>query len=267
MSIYRFDVEEKMCLLFIAFNDHPTYKLVLAANRDEFYDRPTKPAAFWEETPDLLAGRDLKAGGTWLGITRKGKIAAITNYRQPQLEKDQAPSRGKLVSNFLEGNKDADAYLGYLSMNGNRYNGFNLIFGDRSRICWYSNRGGQNHNISPGQYGLSNHLLDTPWPKVVRVKEAMERLLPERPVLIPEEIFSILRDRRLADDASLPDTGIGFEREKVLSPIFIASPGYGTRSSTIVSIDREDRVIFIERTYNEDPGHATTVTYEFQIES
>jgi uncharacterized protein with NRDE domain len=256
-----------MCLLFIAHNAHPHYRLVIAANRDEFYDRPTKPAAFWEETPDLLAGRDLKAGGTWLGITRTGKIAAITNYRQPHLEKGQAPSRGKLVSNFLEGNKDVDAYLDYLTMNGNRYNGHNLILGDNKRLCWYSNRGGQNHNLSPGLYGLSNHLLDTPWPKVIRVKEAMERLLSERDVLDSEEIFSILRDRRLADDTSLPDTGIGFERERVLSPIFIVSPGYGTRSSTIVSIDREDRVIFMERTYNEDPGHATTVTYEFQIES
>jgi uncharacterized protein with NRDE domain len=241
--------------------------LVLAANRDEFYDRPTKPASFWEEKPDLLAGRDLKAGGTWLGITRKGRIAAITNYRQPQVEKEQAPSRGNLVSDFLKGDDDVDVYLAYLTKNGSKYNGHNLIFGYENQLCWYSNRGGHNHNLSPGLYGLSNHLLDTPWPKVVRVKEAMERLLSERVVIDPEEIFSILRDRRLADDTSLPDTGIGFERERVLSPIFIISPGYGTRSSTIISIDQEDNVIFAERTYNEDPDHATTVTYEFRIES
>lgn len=256
-----------MCLLCIAYNAHPHYRLVLAANRDEFYDRPTKPAAFWEETPDLLAGRDLKAGGTWLGITRTGKIAAITNYRQPSLEKIQAPSRGKLVSDFLQGNKDVDDYLAYLTVNGNRYNGHNLIFGDKKRLCWYSNRGGKIDNLSPGLYGLSNHLLDTPWPKVVRIKEAMKRLLSGRDVIDPEEIFSILRDRRPSDDMSLPDTGIGLERERVLSPVFIVSPGYGTRSSTVVSIDREDRVFLAERTYNEDPDHATTVTYEFRIES
>ena len=250
----------------MALHTHPRYRLVIAANRDEFYERPTAPACFWKEEPGLLAGQDLKAGGTWLGINRFGKIAAITNYRQPVQQENQAPSRGKLVKGFLTCREDAGTYLRMLTKNGDKYNGFNLMFGDKNRFCWYSNQGGENPDLASGMYGLSNQLLDTPWPKVIRIKKAMKYLLSEQDELIPEDIFKILCDSHVVDDPGLPDTGISIERERVLSPIFIASPGYGTRSSTIIFIDREDQVTFLERTYNSDPSPPTTVKYEFRIE-
>jgi uncharacterized protein with NRDE domain len=155
-----------MCLILLSLKSHPTYKLIIAANRDEYYDRPTAQATFWEESPELLAGRDLRAGGTWLGITKKGRIAAITNYRDPASIKDHALSRGKLVSNFLLGEKSPVDYLERLDQKADEYNGFSLIVGEKDELYWYSNRGDRPLNLSPGIYGLSNHLLNTPWPQL-----------------------------------------------------------------------------------------------------
>ena len=256
-----------MCLLLFAFKTHPSYKLILAANRDEYYDRPTAPSAFWKDAPNLLAGRDLRAGGTWLGITRSGRLAAITNYRDPAGTKKNAPSRGRIVTGFLLGREGPAEYLGELDREGTDYNGFNLIVGENDRLCWYSNHGPGVHRLSPGMYGLSNHLLDTPWPKVVRGKDALKRLLSEDADLSsPEALFRILGDSTSPDDRDLPDTGIGFEWERILSPIFITSPNYGTRSSTLLLIDHQDRVTFIERTFNSSPEHTSSVKYEFEIQ-
>lgn len=255
-----------MCLLLIAINSHPAYKLVIAANRDEYYDRPTASADFWKDAPDLLAGRDLQAGGTWMGITKKGKIAAVTNYRDPASNKSYVPSRGSLVSNFLLGQTNPEKYVENLIQSSNSYNGFNLIIGEKEQFFWYSNRGGLAQGLSPGIYGLSNHLLDTPWPKVKRSKEALKRLLSTKENLDPEAIFDMLRDTLIADDKSLPNTGVGLEWERILSPIFISSPTYGTRSSTVLLLDRQDRVTFMEKTFNSNPDHAKTVKHEFQIE-
>ena len=166
-----------MCLLLLALHSHPDYKLVIAANRDEYYERPTATAAFWEDAPGLLAGRDLRAGGTWLGITTEGRIAAITNFRAPGSEKSRAPSRGNLVSDFLLGRDSPGDYLSGLEKQAHQYNGFNLIVGRTDELYWYSNRGGQSRSLSPGIYGVSNSLLDTPWPKVTQGKLAMKRLL------------------------------------------------------------------------------------------
>lgn len=253
-----------MCLLLAAIKVHPRYKLILAANRDEFYNRPTAPAGFWKEAPDLLAGRDLQGGGTWLGVNRGGKIAAVTNYRDPASHKEGAPSRGKLTTDFLLGKDGPEAYCETLSRKAALYNGFNLFLGDRERHCWFSNRGDGPRLLPPGLYGLSNRLLDTPWPKVRRGKEALRPLLSGERPFDPEEILDLLADRTLARDEELPDTGVGLERERMLSPMFIESPLYGTRSSTVLLIDLLDRATLLERTYDSDPP--TTVKYAFQIE-
>ena len=255
-----------MCLLLLALHADPDYKLVIAANRDEYYDRLTLQAAFWQDVPGLLAGRDLRAGGTWLGITTRGRIAAITNYRDPTAIKSHAPSRGNLVSNFLLGRDSPRDYLGRLMQEAHQYNGFNLIIGKIDELYWYSNRGGKARTLSPGIYGLSNSLLNTPWPKVAKGKRAMERVLSAGKGQPHEALFHVLLDRSIPGDKRLPDTGVGLEWERILSPIFIMSPTYGTRSSTVLSIDHTNRVTFIERTFDSDPNHATTVKYAFQIE-
>jgi uncharacterized protein with NRDE domain len=256
-----------MCLLLLAVQEHPHYKLVLAANRDEYYARPTAPAAFWDEVPHLLAGKDLRAGGTWLGITKQGRIAAITNYRDPATNKTNAPSRGKLVTGFLLGQESPKHFLEGLAQEKDRYNGFNLIIGDNDQLYWFSNRADGAHKLSSGVYGLSNRLLDTPWPKVTRSKDAMARLISEQESLSQDGLFHLLRDRTVAGDNQLPDTGVGTAWERILSPIFITSPTYGTRASTIILIEQQNFITITEKTFNDEPEHATSVAYEFQIQT
>ncbi len=256
-----------MCLILIAIKSHPGYKLVIAANRDEFYERPASPAAFWDDEPGLLAGRDLRAGGTWLGITTKGRIAAITNYRDPSSIKSDAPSRGSLVTGFLSGRQSPVDYLEGLKRDAGEYNGFNLIVGEKHELYWYSNRGEGIRDLSTGIYGVSNRILDTPWPKVSRGKKMISALLYEEKDLAPDALFSMLADRSIPDDKKLPDTGVGLELERMLSPIFITSPDYGTRSSTLIFIDLKDRVTFIEKTFNASPDHSTIVKHEFRIQT
>ena len=256
-----------MCLLLLALESHPVYKLVIAANRDEFYDRPTAPASFWDDRPDLLAGKDLRAGGTWFGITKNGRVAAITNYRDPVSIKSNAPSRGELTSDFLTGKEDPKEYLDRLDLKAGAYNGFNLIVGNKDQICWYSNRGKGTRSLIPGIYGVSNHLLDTPWPKVSRGKASLENILLNNPITSPEALFDILLDRSIPDDDNLPDTGVGLEWERLLSPIFISSPSYGTRSSAILLIDQNNHVTFMEKTHAPGQDHRKEVVFEFPIES
>ena len=254
-----------MCLILLAYEAHPDYRLILAANRDEFFSRPTAPASFWEDAPHILAGRDLKEGGTWLGMTRSGRIAAITNYRDPRAERKDAPSRGGLVSGYLSGSMTVEEYLAFLRREGSGYNGFNLIFGDRSRICWFSNRHESPRLLEPGIHGLSNHLLDTPWHKVTPGKEALELIVAKGKPIQPEALFAILADRTIAPDDLLPDTGVGIELERFLSPLFISTPAYGTRSSTVIIIDREERVTFIEQSFNGLPEKPKSSAWSFRI--
>ncbi|HEX2769677.1 MAG TPA: NRDE family protein [Geobacteraceae bacterium] len=254
-----------MCLILLAFDAHPLFRLILAANRDEFFSRPAAPAAFRDDSPQILAGRDLKDGGTWLGLTRTGRIAAITNYRDPRSERKDAPSRGGLVSGFLRGSMSVDDYLAFLSREGTAYNGFNLIFGDMRRLCWFSNHSALPQFLEPGIHGLSNHLLDTPWPKVSHGKEALERLVAPGKNIESDALLAILAARTVVPDNLLPDTGVGIELERLLSPIFISAPTYGTRSSTIILIDREGEVTFIEKTYNGQPEETKSVTFQFRI--
>jgi uncharacterized protein with NRDE domain len=250
----------------MAYDAHPDFRLIVAANRDEFLAKPTAPAAYWDHAPQILAGRDLKGGGTWFGITKDGRIAVVTNYRDPRSYRPDAPSRGLLASGYLRGAMPAADYLAWIVREGAAYNGFNVIIGDPHRLYWYSNRGGPPVPLAPGIHGLSNHLLDTPWPKVTSGKEALERLVDGGGAIVPEALFAVLADRTIAPDHFLPDTGVGIERERLLSASFVVSSGYGTRSATCLLIDRDDRVTFSERTFNGAPEPATTVTWQFRIE-
>ena len=253
-----------MCFLVFSYAQHPRYRLVLAANRDEFYDRPTAPAAFWDDAPDVLAGRDLKGGGTWMGITRTGRFAALTNYRDPASIRSDAPTRGALVANFLTGTASPRAYLEHLRPEAARYNGFNLLVADADNLLYFNNQTLEIQTLAPGLYGLSNHLLDTPWPKVMRGKARLADLVAPDEADV-EALLALLADDDLAPDDRLPDTGVGTSWERVLSSIFIKSENYGTRSSSIVLVDYAGHVTFVERTHRPANGTAPgTRTFEFQ---
>lgn len=254
-----------MCILLLALRQHRRYRLILAANREEYYARPARAAAFWDDAPEVLAGRDLSAGGTWMGITRAGRFAAITNYRDAPSKHTGRPSRGRLVSGFLTGEETPATYLANVAERAPHYNGFSLIVGAGEDWRYYSNCEGQIRPLLPGLYGLSNHLLDTPWPKVNRGKQALAALLASEEKLDPQALFAVLADRTVAADAELPDTGFGLERERGLSAQFVTMGDYGTRCSTVVLVDREGNVDFIERTFDGVPERYTTATHRFQI--
>ena len=255
-----------MCLIFAAWRRHPDYRLVVAANRDEFYTRPTAAAGFWDDAPNVAAGRDLEAGGTWLGVTREGRFAALTNHRGPSARAAGAPSRGHLVADFLRGRQAPRAYVDALAARAGDYQGFNLLVGDERALHWLSNRDAAPRALEPGVYGISNALLDTPWPKVTRGKAAFARLLARRPLDV-EALFDLLADRAPAADTDLPDTGIGLPRERALSPMFITTEDYGTRSSTVVLIDHDGGITLQERTHP-TPGleGTNTITLTFPVE-
>lgn len=257
-----------MCLIAFAYKFHSDYPLVLAANRDEFYERPTAPLAFWEDHPTLLAGRDLQQQGTWMGITTDGRIAAITNYRDPHNIKSGAPSRGRLVSDFLRGDMPPNRYLESIAATAAQYNGFNLIVGDSDGLFYLSNYAEAIQEIEPGIHGLSNHLLDTPWPKVDRCKQRLQNVLKSGDVITENSIWDIMKDPRPAPESRLPDTGVDIAWERALSPIFIASPGYGTRSSSLITINRDGRITFTEITWQSEkpaPIEAVRRSFSFHI--
>lgn len=254
-----------MCLILFAHDAHPRYRLVLAANRDEFYARPTAPAAFWEDAPEVLAGRDLREGGTWLGVTRGGRFAAVTNFREPAAYRVGAPSRGALVTGFLRARGAPVEYLAGLAPMAAAFNGFNLLLGDGRSVAWFSNRHPSIRTLPPGVYGLSNHLLDTPWPKVARGKTDLRLALDGPDRELEASLFATLALRDPAPDAALPDTGVGPERERALSAAFILTPEYGTRCSTVLLIDRDGWVSFTERTTVPGEERATEVRYRFEL--
>lgn len=257
-----------MCFLVLAYKQHPRYRLVLATNRDEFYARPTAPAAYWTDAPSVLAGRDLQGGGTWMGVTRAGRFAALTNYREPGVTIPDAPTRGALVADYLTGAHNPRTYLEDARQRADRYHGFNLLVGDTEGLYYFGNRASEIRMLDPGFYGLSNHLLDTPWPKITRGKAALAAAL-DADTLDSERLFQFLVDGRSAPDEDLPDTGVGLTWERVLSSIFIESPTYGTRVSTIVLVDQGGHATFIERTYVPNTNGELPITrrFEFEIES
>lgn len=236
-----------MCLILVAWQSHPDYPLVVAANRDEFFARPSAEAAFWNEAPDVLAGRDLEAGGTWLGISRQGRFAALTNYREGGKQKPAAPSRGALVADFLAGNIEPETYLAGLAAHGADFNGFNLFVSDGQTLGYYANRGAGPLALPPGIYGLSNHLLDTPWPKLAAAKTAFTQALTSLPAEAP--FFDLLADREIIRDEHLPETGVPLEWERCLSAIFVNSPNYGTRASTVLTVRKDGLTTFVERSF------------------
>jgi uncharacterized protein with NRDE domain len=238
-----------MCLILLAWEKHPRWRLVVAANRDELHARPTAAAGWWPQAPGILAGRDLKEGGTWLGVTRTGRFAAVTNVREPQRYTVGAPSRGHLVGNFLLSRAPSLGYLAGLMPIAPTFNGFNLLVMDGTTLAWYSNRSPAMRPLPPGVYGVSNHLLDTPWPKVARGKDDLRAALAlEDGDELEARLFEALARRDPAPDAELPDTGVGAERERALSSAFIVTPEYGTRSSTVLLIGRDGEVRMTERT-------------------
>ena len=253
-----------MCLILFAYQKHSQYPLVMVANRDEFYARPTEPAQFWEGHKGLLAGKDLEGGGTWLGVNSKtGKLAALTNYRDPAHIKQGAPSRGALVTDFLKGSQTVQDYMEGVLPQAAQYNGFNLLLGSTEALYYYSNYINGVKAIPKGLYGLSNHLLNSEWPKVTKGKQKLEAIL-ESEKIQPEYLFEAMLDSEMASDAVLPNTGIGLEKERILSPMFIKSPGYGSRCSTVLLVDKKHRATFIERTFDPTTFAYTDQSYEFQ---
>ena len=252
-----------MCLIVVAWHARRDLPLVVAANRDEWRDRPAAPAHWWPEHPGILAGRDLKAGGTWLGITREGRFAAVTNYRDPAERRSTAPSRGALAIDFLLGDESPAAYLARLAGQSGLYNAFNLIVGDSASLLYFGSRDGALREIAPGVHGLSNHVLDEPWPKVRRGREAMQRALKEANP--SEPLFTMLSERAAAADRELPETGVGLEWERRLSPALITGPDYGTRCSTVFSIDERGEVRFEERTRDATGDVTNAVVESFAV--
>ena len=239
-----------MCLIVVAHRLHPDYRLVLAANRDEYYHRPTAAAGFWEQAPRVLAGRDLQGGGTWLGVTRQGRWAALTNVREANPVRT-GRSRGLLVSGFLRGPDSPGRYLARVAKYGHRFAGFNLLAGNGSELAVLSNRDAGVRWLLPGCYGLGNHLLDTPWPKVEQAKAQLNTVLA-RPDFKLDHLWDVLSDRRLPTTRSLPDTGLDPVVERSLGAIFVQLPDYGTRCSTLLLIRQDGQVSMVERRFGAD---------------
>jgi len=250
-----------MCLCLFAIDQHDEYPFILLANRDEFRNRPASMAAFWDDEPNVLAGKDLQGMGTWLGVSRSGRIAFLTNYRDPKYFNYKGPTRGKLVSDFLVGTDSGGQYLGAIT-NPEAYNGFNLVTGTFNQLYFYSNVENEVKKIGSGYHGLSNAFLNTSWPKVdegkAQLKDAVDFNNLEN-----DALFSILKDDHQATVASLPNTGVGEELEKMLSSKFINSENYGTVCSTVIKVGRNGNISFEERSF--DASGIETDRVEFQL--
>ena len=257
-----------MCIIFFAYQMHAKYPFLLAANRDEYYNRPSAPAHFWPDTPAILAGRDLGQNGTWLGVTRSGRFAALTNYRDPAAYRSDALSRGHLVSRFLQENTEPLRYLEDVQTKVYAYNGFNLLAGDfhSGELWYYGNRENQIRKLPPGIYGLSNHLLDTPWPKVTRGKSFFTEAISAGDRQMTDLLWALLQDRTAGQDDQLPDTGVSREWERTLSPIHIHSPAYGTRAMTILRLQQNGVLQFDEQSFDEEKQNWTHVKFTLSLQ-
>lgn len=256
-----------MCLILFGFRAHRRFPLVVAANRDEHHDRPAAPAGFWDDQPEIYGGRDLEKGGTWMGLHTGGRFAAITNFRAGRPGPAAPRSRGELVSGFLAGDAGAAEYLRAASARDGEYNPYSLLAGDPDALYFHSNRAPGPQAVAPGIHGLSNHLLDTPWPKVVAGISAMtSALASDDPDSISSLLFAMLADREAAPDAQLPDTGIDRQRERELSPPFIAGDRYGTRTSTVLLVSSSGDVFFHEKRFGPggDPGGEAARAFRLQ---
>ena len=251
-----------MCLILVAWRVHSQFPCVVAANRDEFFGRPTAEADWWPGRAGILAGRDLQAGGTWLGVTRGGRFAALTNFRDPVAVVTAAPSRGALVTGFLEADWPTGAGLGEVARRGAGCNPFNILCSDGAELGVYESTTGSTRILGPGLYALSNHLLDTPWPKVTQAKSRLAEALNDLPKAAA--MLDLLRDAEPATDEDLPRTGVSLEMERMLSSAFIHGESYGTRCSTIMTTDAEGTIAFSEWTWDEEGALAGMARYHFQ---
>lgn len=253
-----------MCLIFLSYQQNKEYPFIALANRDEFYKRPTQAANYWEENPNILAGKDLEAGGTWMGITKNGYMAMLTNYRDLSNLKQNAPTRGKLVSDYLHSEFEPKNYLMALTKTASLYNGYNLIAGTFDDPWYYSNYQKKKVvQLGSGLYGLSNHLLDTKWQKVTKGKEMLAPLLLDKQ-LDTEAMFAIMGDKEVVNnEAFLPNTGLPIDRERAISSMFIDTEGYGTRATTLITVHKSGGVNFTERLF--ENGRFTGVESTFQF--
>jgi uncharacterized protein with NRDE domain len=254
-----------MCLILFAFQESPEYPLVVAGNRDEAYGRPAASAAFWSDFPQVYGGRDLEMGGAWMGLTTSGRFAAVTNYRDGA-PKGMAPrSRGDLVGGYLTGTNTAQPYLQAVATRKSEYAGFSTLAGDLKALWYLSNYGEAVEAVAPGVHGLSNHLLDTPWPKVAKGKRELAALLHDGRLSLAN-LFEMLTDRSVAPPEALPETGVGVRREKQLGPKFIAvDDRYGTRASTVIIVRRNGEVTYAERSFGVRGKFRGEVTRRFQL--
>lgn len=240
-----------MCLLTLAWKVHPRWQLLMVGNRDEFHARPTAPLAVWPAADGgLLAGRDLRSGGTWAGVGPAGRMAVVTNVRDP-LVTQAGPSRGALVADYLRGSAPADAFAETLADAAAAYAPFNLLLADTDSCQFLGNHPLHRQPLAPGIHGMSNGPLDAPWPKTVRLNVALQAWLDSGNDAL-DPLWQALTDTTRADDAALPDTGIGLERERWLSSAFIRSAEYGTRASTIIALDAQGRGFIRERRFDPD---------------
>ncbi len=235
-----------MCLILFAYEMHEQYPLIIAANRDEYFHRPTARAHFWDDEPHILAGRDLEKMGTWMGVTKSGRFSFVTNYRDPLEKTEGKKSRGELVRNALNFSGNLEDFFRDIKQNADQYPGFNLVAGELGEIYYFSNREGEIKKLTKGIYGLSNHLLDTPWPKVTTGKRGLKKIIEEKQHNLIEKLFLLLENREVYPDEELPETGVSLEMERMLSPLFITGKNYGTRSSTVLLMT-ESEVLFTER--------------------
>jgi uncharacterized protein with NRDE domain len=240
-----------MCLILFAYQVHPVYKLIVAANRDEFYQRSTAPAHYWEDSPDILAGRDLEKMGTWMGVTSAGRFSALTNYRDPKEVAEGKRSRGELVADALKSTGRVKDYMQNLMEKKELYPGYNLLVGDGNELYYYSNIGQQVQKVEPGIYGISNHLLNTDWPKVQKGKAGISKIINGKQEEIVEKLLTLLHYADPAPDEFLPSTGVSLAWERMLSPLFIKSEHYGTRSSTVLLMSDKE-IQYVERVYSKN---------------
>jgi len=253
-----------MCLIAIAWQTHPGLSLVVAANRDEWRARPTEPLHWWRDEPPLLAGRDVKAGGTWMGVTKGGRFAAVTNFRDPSDARDTARSRGQLVIDFLRDPDPPEAFFARLVTHASEYNGFNLIGGDRTGLFYLGSREPLVQAIAPGVHGLSNHMLDEPWPKVRRARDAMESALRDEDPA--PRLFTMLADTTIAPDPELPNTGVGIALERLLSPPLITGEGYGSRTSSVLTVAADGATFFEEHSLASDGKVTDSNVFRFDMD-
>jgi uncharacterized protein with NRDE domain len=253
-----------MCLILFAYDTHPSYKLVLTANRDEFYARPTQQAHFWPEQPHILAGKDLQAGGTWIGVSKAGKLAALTNYRDPANINPDAPSRGALTIDFLNSALSAKDYLHQIDKNGLEYNGFNLLLLDETGLWCYNNLQRAITQVPSGVHGLSNATLNTSWPKTDSAKQQLAQLTANE-TIEKTALVAMMENKSTAPDEMLPKTGVPYQWEKLLSARFIESESYGSRITTVITITHANEISFLEKSHSIAGSEEKVIEFSFSI--